>query len=187
MHYLGYDLETGGFDKKRDSVMTAYFAIWDEKWDLLDELDLKLKPDSGEIIAQPGALKVTGLNVEEHLADPETITYTEGRAKLFTMLDKHKIPRKRKSFQALGHNIIKFDNPYCHESGFIPEKDWMKYMHHNDLDSLALVTALKKFGLLPQQVGNLSSLVEHFGLELGQAHTARDDVHMQIIGLMSDF
>ncbi len=48
MHYLGFDLETGGFNKKEHTITEAYFAIWDEEWNLLDDLHLLLKNTENE-------------------------------------------------------------------------------------------------------------------------------------------
>ena len=56
MHYLGFDLETGGFDMIEHTINEAYFAIWDKDWNLLEDLHLYLKNDDGEIYGTAEAL-----------------------------------------------------------------------------------------------------------------------------------
>ena len=177
---LGFDLETGGLDRKTHTITEAYFAIWNEKWELLEDIHLYLKNDNGEVIGEKEAFDITGINPEEHLKNPDTLTYTEGRTKLLEMLKRHKIPRKRIHYRLLGQNISLFDIPFMQEQGFLTESQSKKAgIAHNCLDSTSIVTWLKSLDVLPSNVGNLSSLVEFFGLPKGTAHRAKDDVHMQ--------
>jgi DNA polymerase III epsilon subunit-like protein len=179
-HFLGFDLETGGLDRKTHTITEAYFAIWNEKWELLEDIHLYLKNDNGEVIGEKEAFDITGINPEEHLKNPDTLTYTEGRTKLLEMLKRHKIPRKRIHYRLLGQNISLFDIPFMQEQGFLTESQSKKAgIAHNCLDSTSIVTWLKSLDILPSNVGNLSSLVEFFGLPKGTAHRAKDDVHMQ--------
>lgn len=180
MHYLGFDLETGGFDEFEHTINEAYFAIWDEDWNLLEDLHLLLKNDAGEINGTEEAFKITNIDPEEHLANPETITYTEGREKLLAMLSRHKIPKKKIHYRFLGQNIVYFDIPFMKHQGFLTEEQAKKAgIGHNSLDTTAIVTWLKEIGILPSNVGSISSLVDYFDLPKGQAHSAKDDVHMQ--------
>jgi len=180
LHHLGFDLETGGFDKKEHTINEAYFAIWDTEWNLLEDLHLLLKNDSGEIHGTEEAFQITGINPEEHLANPETITYTEGREKLLAMLTRHKIPKKRIHYRFLGQNIVYFDIPFMEAQGFLTEEQTKKAgIAHNSLDITSIVTWLKELGILPGNVGSISSLIDYFGLDKGKAHTAKGDVHMQ--------
>tara|TARA_R100000951_G_scaffold115132_2_gene122215 strand:+ start:2131 stop:2775 length:645 start_codon:yes stop_codon:yes gene_type:complete len=179
MHYLGFDLETGGFDKKNDTINEAYFAIWDENWNLLEDLHLLLKNNDGEIHGTQEAYDITGINPEEHLANPETITYAEGKIKILAMLGRHKIYKKRNHFRFLGANIVYFDIPFMNEQDLLTEEEYKKAgVHHNSLDTTLIVTWLKEIGILPSNVGSVSSLIEYFGLVKGKAHTAKADVEM---------
>ena len=87
MNYMWFDCETGGVDPDKHSLLTAYFGIYNEDLVLIDELDLQLKPsDLSKLVVQPEALKVTGIDLNEHLKDPQTITYEEGTVKLVKLL-----------------------------------------------------------------------------------------------------
>lgn len=178
MHYLWFDCETGGLDSDVHSLLTAYFIIYDENFNILDELDLKLKPNSGEIISTPEAMKVTGINLEEHLADPKTVTCSVGGKMLMDMLKKHKIPKKRKHYRPSGQNIG-FDIDYIKKQ-LISKEDYGSLIHHRSVDTLAITTVLQDVGILPKDLGNLSSLVEYFGIPMGSAHEAKDDVIMTV-------
>ena len=96
------------------------------------------------------------------------------------MLARHKIPQKRNHFRFLGQNIVYFDIPFMEIQGFLSEEQRKKAgIHHNSLDTTAIVTWLKELGMLPSGVGSISSLIEYFELPKGIAHTAKGDVHMQ--------
>ena len=180
MHYLGFDLETGGFDEHNHTITEGYFAIWDEEWNLLEDCHLYLKNNDGEIFGTQEAFDITGIDPETHLANPATLTYMEGKAELLAMLGRHKIPKKRNHYQWLGQNIAGFDIPFMLAQGFLTKAEIKKAgINHNPLDSTLIVTWLKRLGVLPANVGSISSLIEYFELPSGTAHRAKDDVHMQ--------
>ena len=180
MHYLGFDLETGGLDKYNHTITEAYFAIWDKDWNLLEDIHLYLKNDEGKINGTEKAFKITDIDPEKHLSNPNTLTYTEGRKLLVEMLNRHKIPRKQKHYRLLGQNIVAFDIPFMIAQGFLSEEQMKKSgINHNSLDTTAIVTWLKELDVLPSNVGSISSLVDYFELPKGEAHRAKDDVHMQ--------
>jgi len=123
---------------------------------------------------------MTGIDPDELLANPDTVTYTEGRQKLTEMLLKHKIPKKRNHYQWLGQNIASFDIPFMEAQKFFTSEQSKKCgVHHNVLDTTVYATWLKRIGILPNDVGNLGSLVKYFGIETREAHRAKDDVLMQ--------
>ena len=178
MHYLFFDLETGGADAKIHSIMTGYFAIYDKDFNLISDLELLLKPNDGHIVAEEEALKITGLDVITHLQNPRTVTYEVGASMLNAFLDKNKIKGKRKSFRPAGHNID-FDLRFLFEQ-LIPEDEWKKQVHHNTLDTLRILTFLQDVGFLPSELGKLETLVEYFGIPLGKAHDAKEDIKMTV-------
>lgn len=178
MHRLWYDYETTGTDPLIHGIMTAYFVIYDENNNKLDELELYLKPDKGEFVIEQEALDVTGIDPVEHLADPRTITYSEGAKLLMDMLKKHKIPKKRTHFRPCGQNIG-FDEGFT-MSRLVPRAEWRKLVHYTPIDTLIIITSLKDIGMLPKDIGNLGSLVEYFGLPMGKAHDCKEDVMMTV-------
>lgn len=177
MMYTWFDTETSGINPKIHSVLTAYFAIYDESLNFVDEIELFLKPDNGEVVAEEQALKVNGINLEEHLRNPRTVTYSIGKEMILDFFAKHK-PKGRNKFRPSGHNI-EFDKGFI-MSQIMTEEEWSKYIHHNSIDTLRIVTFLQDIGMVPNDVGRLTDLVEHFGITKRDAHDAREDVKMNI-------
>jgi len=177
---LWFDCETGGLDPKTHSLLTAYFAVYDENDNFIDDLDLQLKPENeSDIVVTPGAMNVNGINLEEHLADSNTVTYAEGNKKLLALLNKHKIPRKRSHYIPSGHNIL-FDLNFIWEQ-LTPREDWEKTVHYGKkMDTYIVCTFLQDMGIIPEDVAKLTQLVEYFGIPMGKAHTARGDIEMNI-------
>lgn len=178
MHYLWYDCETGGTDREIHSLLTAYFAIYNDQWEKLDELELFMKPDEGEIVAVQEALNVTGIDLKTHLEDPRTIPYSEAREKLMAFLEKHKIKGKRNHFRPCGQNI-QFDELFV-MAQLVPEEDWRKLVHYRAIDTLMILTFLQDVGFLPKELGNLGSQVDYFGIPVGKAHDAKEDIRMTV-------
>jgi oligoribonuclease (3'-5' exoribonuclease) len=179
MHYLWYDTETAGLDPAINPLLTAFFAICDSNLNVIDTLDLKLKPESlAGLTIDKGALEVNKIDIVKHLESPETLTYAQGAIKLAEFLKKHKIPGKQRSFTQAGHNLD-FDKGFVYQYLF-DRKEWEKLVHYRTLDTSAVTTFLKDVGILPDHLGNLSSLVNYFNIPMGEAHTAKDDVFMNI-------
>jgi oligoribonuclease (3'-5' exoribonuclease) len=135
MKYLAFDCETGGLDCNKHSLLTAYFSVYDEDFNLIDELDLYLKPSDEKLLnVTQEALKVTQINITDHLSSPNTITYEEGNKLLLKLLEKHKTKGKKRHYRPIGQNL-QFDLNFIFAQ-LISEEDWSKTVHHNNLDRL---------------------------------------------------
>ena len=121
-------------------------------------------------------MRVTGINLETHLADPKTVTYEEGAKLLLALFERNKVKGKRKSLRPYGQNI-QFDINFV-TAQLIRSDIWSKYVHHNPIDTLRICTFLQDIGFLPDNLGKLESMVRHFDLPLGEAHNAKADVKM---------
>lgn len=173
--YLFFDTETGGIDPNKNPLLTAYFGIFDSNFKLIDELDLKLIPNPNLKIEQE-ALDVCGINMETHLK--EAIMPEEGAKLLIALLDKYKIPKKRKHYTPCAYNF-EFDIKFV-LTHLINANYWDKYVHHNPIDPLRILTVLIDSDLVPQDLGNLESVVKHFNLPQLSAHNAKDDTLMLV-------
>lgn len=189
-YYVAMDTETGGLNCKKADLLTAYFAILDEKYNVIDELYLKLKPDGRLPIAEAGALKVNGINIQQHLADPETVIYAEGKRLLKTLLNKYLSKYRGKSnLRPMVYNLP-FDKPWISEY-LLDEGDWEDLFHYKFVDPMQNIDFLKDCGWLPSTIGTLTSVVEYFGIPKRPAHNAKEDtlmmvdVHKETIKLMN--
>lgn len=178
MHYLAFDLETGGKYASKDAILEGYFAIYDENRVFLDDLYIRFKPDLTKYSVSQEALDVNKIDMNELMSDPTALTYEQAQKAILDFLSKHKIKGKRRHFTPLGQNV-KFDIDFI-VAQLIPLEDWEKLVHYIALDTLQAVSILKDCDILPTDIGNLSSLVEYFEIPLGEAHTARDDVKMTV-------
>jgi hypothetical protein len=178
--YMPFDSETGGFNPKTADLLTLYLAIMDEEFKMCDELYLKLKPDGGRLpIAEAQALKINGINIQEHLADPETITYSEAKVKVVTLLKKYLKKNGRYSnIRPLGYNVP-FDVKWTQEY-VLPTDDWDSILHYKHIDVMQAVDFLKDCGWFPQDLGSLGSVVDYLQLPKRAAHNAREDTLMTV-------
>lgn len=177
--YLPLDSETGGLSSKTSDILTLYIAAMTEDFKIIDELDLKLKPDDRLPIAEAGALKVNGIDLKAHLADPNTITYSEAKVKIIAFLKKHLKKNGRYSnLIPMGHNLP-FDLNYIWQH-LISEEEWLKICHYRTIDTNPIVGFLKECGWFPKELGNLGSVVEYLGVPKRAAHNAKEDTLMMV-------
>jgi len=177
--YLFFDCETGGLDCKKHPLLTVFFGVYDRDFNLIDELYLQLKPENtANMIVEPSAMKVTGIDMSQHLSDPNTVTYEEGQKKLLSLLERNKTKGLRIHYTPAGHNL-QFDLNFIF-SQLIEESAWRKYAHYKYLDTFRLTNFLQDAGVLPKDLGNLGSLVEYFGLPMRDAHHAKEDIKMTV-------
>ena len=177
--YLAFDVESGGLNPTKADLLTAYFAILDEDFNFLEDLELALKPEGRLPFAEEGALKVNGIDLDKHVKDPKTITYLEGGQKLAAMIKRHLKKKGRYSnIIPTGYNV-NFDIKWV-QHYLIDEDTWDSMIHYKALDVMQDVDVLKRHGWLPPTVGNLKSAVEFFGVPMGEAHVAKDDILMTL-------
>ena len=190
--YLAGDSETGGLTTDQD-LLTLYLAIVDEDLRVLEELDLKLKPNENRLpLAEAGALKVNGIDLHKHLADPETITYGEAKTKIVAMVKKYLKKKGRYSnVRPLFYNAS-FDIGFI-QAHVLPAEEWNSLISYNVVDPKVVVNFLKDCNYFPPDLGSLVSVVKHFNVPMqGSAHTAKVDtlatieVYKKILELMAN-
>lgn len=176
--YIALDTETGGIGPEV-SLLTAYFAVLDENMNIMDELDLAIKPDDNVYHVTAEALNINKINLVEHQAK----AITRGKAgELFrefliknapvsTSQDNRLIP--------LGHNVA-FDLEKVYQN-ILNKSEAQKFISYRTLDTGSTGRFLITAGLIPATVsGSLGSYVKHFGVPQREAHTARGDVEMTV-------
>lgn len=179
-YYFATDTETGGLNPDKADLLTFYVGFHDEEFKLVDELYLKLKPDDGRIpIAELGALRVNGINIAEHLADPETVTYKEGREKVIAITKKYLKKNGRYSnIRPMGHNLP-FDINWI-QKHLVDKDTWDSMIHYGIIDTKTICDFLKDVGWFPKELGTLTSLVDYLGIPKRPAHNAKEDTLMMV-------
>ncbi len=172
---LAFDCETGGLNPATADLLTIYLAIVDEDFKIRDELDLKLKPDNGRLpVAEAGALKVNGIDLHKHLADPNTITYAEAKEKIVGMIKKYlKKTGRYSNISPLGQNVD-FDIGWL-QHHILPKEEYDKIIHYGKMDTKMITDFMKQASWLPPDLGSLGSLAKHFNVVLSNAHNAKAD------------
>lgn len=174
-YFFCIDSETGGLDPKKSDMLSLYMAVTDEDLKIIDGLDLKLKPNDRLPIAEQSALDVNKIDLQTHLANPETVTYAEAKKKIADFTKKYLKKRGRYSnLLVLGQNVA-FDLAFIQEHLFSRE-EWDSLFSYNVEDTKSAALFLKRCGWLPKEIGTLSSMVEYFNIPKREAHEARADV-----------
>ena len=178
-YFCAMDSETGGLDPKKADILTLFMSMVDEDFKVLDELDLRLKPNDRLPIVEAGAMEVNKIDLQKHLADPNTVTYEEAKKKMVAFAKKYLKKRGRYSnLIVLGQNVM-FDLNFIWEH-LIPKDEWEQIFSYNIEDTKTAGLFLKRCGWIPKGVGTLKSFVEFFNIAKREAHEARGDVLMTI-------
>jgi len=145
-YFFAFDSETGGLDSTVEDMLTFYGGILDQDLKVIDEVNFKLKPDGGRSpIANAGALKVNGIDLQAHMADPATITYSEAKVQLVAMLKKyHRKIGRFNNIKPFGYNVP-FDEGFTWQH-LISKTDWLQWMHYKRVDVMERVDFLKECG-----------------------------------------
>ena len=178
-YFVAMDSESGGLNPKQVDILTLFMSVVDEDFKVLDELDLKLKPNDRLPIVEGQAMAVNNIDLQKHLEDPNTVTYAEAKTKIISFAKKYLKKRGRYSnLIVLGQNVM-FDLTFIWEH-IIPKDEWEAIFSYNVEDTKTASLFLKRCGWMPKEIGTLKSLVEYFNIPRREAHEARGDVHMTI-------
>lgn len=174
--YIAFDLETGGLEPEKVSVLTGYFAVLDEKLNITMELYLQTAPKSGIYQVTAQALEINNIDLIEH--DRDAITEEAGGTELFNFLKEASGNGKTK-LVPIGQNV-NYDID-CVFAKFMSKNSWEQFVSYRKLDTAGAAEFLKAAGLLPESIsGSLGSLVEHYNVPREVAHTAYGDTKMTI-------
>lgn len=168
--------------------------VLDNKLEVIDAIDLKIKPDNGRYSLAASAMKINGIDIIQH--DTEAITETEASKKFYDFCFKHGSLSLNKMIPA-GHNIsldIRFVKRHLLEEQINPEgNSWGRFFSYRRLDTATIAHFLRLAGKLPDDIeGSLGSLANHFGLSYEGAHNAKFDAELSLeilkllIGLIDD-
>lgn len=167
--FIVFDTETGGTTLDT-SLLTAYFAIFDEKFVKVDELYLKVKPDSGQYVVTGEALSINGINLAEH--EKVSIPYKEAKPLLYKFLEQNYQGQK---LIPVGHGIY-FDILRIKQN-LISAGSWENFVSHRTLDTGVVAQFMRVLGVMPMDVsGSLGSLCSFFKVpDSGTLHDAKVD------------
>jgi DNA polymerase III alpha subunit (gram-positive type) len=173
--YIAVDTETGGIGSDV-SLLTAYIAILDKNMEIIEDLNLAIKPDNGIYNVTAEALFINKINLIEH--DKGAITSGKAGELFRDFLIKHS-PNGAIKLLPLGHNVaFDMDKLYQH---VLNKKEAQKYISYRVLDTGSTGNFLKAAGYIPEAIsGGLGTYVEYFKVIKRDAHEAKNDTLMTI-------
>lgn len=174
--YIGIDNETGGIGADKVSLLTAYFGVYDKDLNLVDELDLLLKPKDGIYKVEGRALDINKINLIEH--DKSAQSYEDAGQVLFRFLAKNSNNGEIKLIP-VGHNVT-FDLLFIHTQ-LLKRAVFEQFTSYRKLDTSVIAQFLKLVGELPEEIsGSLDSLASYYSIPQPAAHTGKGDVDTTI-------
>jgi len=170
---LFLDAEMGGIGLEF-SLLTAYFATYDENYNLLGELDLRLRPDDGIYHVDGRALaEVNKIDIRSLYS--ESITYKEGATKLYNYLMSMYGSEPTTMLTPVGSGI-KGDITHITDK-LVSVGSWDKFVSYRVIDICSVARFFQLMGKLPEDLAlGLDSLKDHFGIKVdGNLHEAKTD------------
>jgi oligoribonuclease (3'-5' exoribonuclease) len=174
--YLFLDNEMGGLEREQYSLLTSYFLATDDNFNVIAELDLRLKPDDGIYKVCGEAMSVNKINLAIH--DRLAITYKEGATKLYNWLRLLTEDGKIKAI-VVGHGVYGDVEWIIYH--LISRGSWEKFTSYRKLDTQAVCRFLKSCNMFPEDVsGSLTSLAQYFKIPVdeNETHTSKYDTEL---------
>ena len=175
--YLPMDNETGGLHEDV-SLLSSYLEVVDEKCNIIDSLELYVKPNDGLYKVEAGGLAVNKIDLVKH--DQTAITYSAAGQQLFRFLQKNSKDGEIKLIP-VGKNVA--GDVRWLQQHLLGKKTMDKFVSYRVLDITGIAMALQIKGKLPPDIGlSLGSLVEHFQIVIpGVVHEAKYDTKATIL------
>ena len=173
-----FDTETGGLEPMH-SLLEAYFVTLSEDLQPLEELHLFIKPNPGEpYIVTAGALQVNKIDLVTH--DTNAITRNDARAKLMDFLARAH-SQAGKKLMPMGHNVP-FDIGFV-QRHLMSKAEWELYCSYHLDDTVVLISALKRRGILRKNVWSLGTVAKELGVQFdaSQLHGAKADAMLTLM------
>lgn len=176
-YFLGVDTETGGISEET-SLLTAYYGFYqlnNSKFTLLDDLDLKIKPNDGIYRVTSEGMNVNKINLIEH--DKIAIYEKFAGQQLYKKLQEWFVISKDK-IVPVGHNVY-FDINRTTDR-LISKGSWETFVSYRAMDTCTLAQFYRICGKLPADIScSLSHLAGYYKVQVtGKHHEAKCDVEM---------
>lgn len=170
--YFLFDTETGGLDAKSVSLFSLYGVILDNEFNILESIDLKIKPEDGRYHVDVEAMSVNKIDIVQH--HKTAIPEPDAGKKLREFLIRNTIYTTDKLVPA-GHNIGRLDIPMGER--LIGFEDWNRIFARQTLDTGTIAQFLVLRGIISRTNNcSLKQLCEFYGIDYANAHEAKTDV-----------
>ena len=174
--YLFLDNEMGGLERDKYSLLTVYLLATDDKFNVIGDLYLYLKPEDGIYRVCGEAMNVNRIDLKVH--DTKAITYKEGGTKFYNWL-KDLTDNGKNKFTVVGHGV--YGDVEWIIWHLMSRGSWETFTSYRKLDTQAVCQFLKACGLFPETVsGSLISIAQYFGITVDEnaCHDAKYDTEL---------
>lgn len=138
--YFLFDTETGGV-RKEMSLLTLHGYILDDNLNILDTIDLKIKPDDGIYRLNAVGLEMNRINIVEH--DKVAKPVSEVRTSFKNYICAWSLNQK---LTPIGHNV-RFDVKFAKTQLL---EDWDRYFDRRHIDTASVGKFLALTGFVPK-------------------------------------
>ena len=177
MNYICFDTETTGLHEDSD-LLTAWFGIYNSKFELIDELELYTKPDNGIYNITAQALEVNKINLIEH--DKIALYYKEAKPLLYNFIKKHfellnNQPGDTIFLTPVGQYVVSDIRILCRT--IVSKGSFDSFISRRGLDTMYIARYLQEIGKIPRDMSiSLGDLIKYFGVNVeGNQHEAKYD------------
>jgi len=176
---LGIDCETTGV-QSGSQLLTFYMGVLDDNFQIIQSLDLRIKPDpiDGRTVyshVEVEALDVNKINLVDH--DKSAITYKQARPIVYKWLEEmHSMHGRLNPFG----NMVNGDVDKICEC-LISRSAWENFCDRRVIELSGIGKTLQLMGKIPEtQSLSLSKISKYFGMQLDDnlLHTAKYDVEV---------
>jgi DNA polymerase III epsilon subunit-like protein len=168
-----FDTETGGLDPKVNPILTLGMITLDKDGVLKYPKYIKIIPPTDSVISEE-ALKKNGLNLADHVNDPEAVPASEVPAIFNREYDRIAELTGTKRPRLGGHNV-RFDINMIKEQFFGGVWPRKMPLEGHCIDTMAIVACLMVKGIPGLTKHGLDDVLPLFGIETPQAHNAFHD------------
>jgi DNA polymerase III epsilon subunit-like protein len=177
--YFLFDTETGGLDARSISLLSFFGLVLDQNLNIVDNINLDIRPNDGRYHVDIEALKVNQINLVEH--HEKAIPESEASKKLAEFLFRNSSFLSDPSNKLIpaGHNIGRLDIPMGER--LIGFDEWDRLFCKRTIDTGTIAQFMILKGTLPETNNcSLKQLCEHFKIDYVNAHNAKQDVFMAL-------
>jgi DNA polymerase III epsilon subunit-like protein len=168
--YLFLDMEAGGLDPRRHSLLSLGLVVG-ENGTVANSLEILIRHEP--YVVSSAGLKVNRIDLVAH---SETALAPDlAMAVLDVFLDQH-FPHRCKPITLVGHNIA-YDQAFLGAFLESQGRTLEPRFSHRTVDTHSIALALRDAGRLPLDDLGLSSLLDHFAIQVppDKRHTALGD------------
>lgn len=165
-----------GLEREKYSLLTSYLMMTDDRFNVIGDLYLYLRPDDGVYKVCAEAMAINKIDLVLH--NQRSITYKEGGTKLYNWLKTLTDGGKVKA-TVVGHGIHGDVDWITYH--LMNRNSWETFTSYRKLDTSSNCQFLKSCGLFPEDVsGSLTSLAKHFNVVVdeNQTHDAKYDTQL---------